>query len=92
MNFNTFPKVELHLHLDGSLNLELLKKITNYDLSYLKDQAIATDSKNLKEYLKKFDFLNVFLQTKENLTVFTKQLVNDLINDHVLYAEIRFAR
>ena len=58
MNFNTFPKVELHLHLDGSLNLELLKKITNYDLSYLKDQAIATDSKNLKEYLKKFDFLS----------------------------------
>ena len=91
MNFNTFPKVELHLHLDGSLNLELLKKITNYDLSYLKDQAIATDSKNLKEYLKKFDFLNTFLQTKENLTTFTKQLVNDLINDHVLYAEIRFA-
>ena len=52
-------KVELHLHLDGSVELDTISKITNENIDELKDKMIAKDKcENLSEYLTKFDIFN----------------------------------
>ena len=72
------PKVELHLHLDGSLSLDLAKKLTNKSLNELKEEMIAKDKcESLTEYLTKFDTPISLMQTKENLTLAAQTLVND---------------
>lgn len=86
------PKVELHLHLDGSLSLDLAKKLTNKSLNELKEEMIAKDKcESLTEYLTKFDTPISLMQTKENLTLSAQTLVNDLALQNVVYAEVRFA-
>lgn len=85
-------KVELHLHLDGSVELDTISKITNENIDELKDKMIAKDKcENLSEYLTTFDIPIKCMQTKENLTLIAKDLVDYLEKQNVIYAEIRFA-
>lgn len=85
-------KVELHLHLDGSVEIDTIKKITNENIDALKEKMIAKDKcENLSEYLTKFDTPIECMQTKENLKLISKELVNYLEEENVIYAEIRFA-
>jgi len=81
-------KVELHLHLDGSIMLDTAKRLSKLD--NVEDQMIATNVENLKEYLTKFDLPISLMQTKENLKEISKDLVNKLEKDNVIYAEVRF--
>lgn len=86
------PKVELHLHLDGSMSLELASNLSGLPVEDLKPKMIAPDKcENLSEYLTKFDFPVSLMQTKENLTLIAKDLVAQLAEQNVIYAEIRFA-
>lgn len=86
------PKVELHLHLDGAVSIDLASKLTNISIEELKEKMIAKDKcHNLSEYLTKFDFPCSIMQTKENLTLISKDLVDRLAKQNVIYAEIRFA-
>ncbi len=80
-------KVELHLHLDGSLNINRAEEILGYNP---KEMMISKKEKNLTEYLNKFKLPLDLLQTKENLEEFSYLLVKDLKDDDVIYAEIRF--
>lgn len=86
------PKVELHLHLDGSISKEIASKLSGLSESVVMTKMIAPDKcENLSEYLTKFDFPISLMQTKENLYEIASDLVNQLVNDSVIYAEIRFA-
>lgn len=85
-------KVELHLHLDGSVNINTLSKLSNIPINKLKEEMIANDiCQNLSEYLTKFDLPIKYMQTKENLKIISKDLVDYLESQNVIYAEIRFA-
>ena len=81
------PKVELHVHLDGSVRYETLKEFKNIT----KEDVMCNNCKNLSEYLTKFDLPIEIMQTKEILTRVAKELVEDLKKDNVIYAEVRFA-
>ena len=86
------PKVELHLHLDGSLSPKLASKLAGDNIDEIKKKMIApAKCQNLSEYLTKFDFPGSLMQTKENLTLISKELINSLSKQNVIYAEIRFA-
>ncbi len=86
------PKVELHLHLDGSINPVLASKLSNLPLEQVKDKMIASEKCNdLTEYLTKFDFPISLMQTKENLVLVAESLAKRLEKENVIYAEIRFA-
>lgn len=85
-------KVELHLHLDGSMSLELASKLSNLKIDEVKEKMIAREKcQDLTEYLEKFSFPISLMQTKENLKLVASDLVNRLEKENVIYAEIRFA-
>ena len=85
------PKVELHLHLDGSVPIPLLAKFSGICEDEIKKIVISDNDQTLAEYLKHFDFVNQYLQTKENLELASRTLGEKLIEENVVYAEIRFA-
>lgn len=85
-------KIELHIHLDGSLCIDTVGKITGLNKNELSSLMIADEKlENLSEYLVKFDLPIKCMQTKENLRLMSKELVNYLERENVIYSEIRFA-
>lgn len=86
------PKVELHIHLDGSVSLDLASQLSGLSYEEVKDKMMAKEKcNNLSEYLTKFDFPISLMQTKQNLTLISQNLVDYLVSEKVVYAEIRFA-
>lgn len=92
--------IDLHLHFDGSLPIksvwEQLKKqgietdITSEEM--LRERMICPiDCKSLNEYLEKFPLPLSVLQTKEGIAECMTDLVKELADEKMLYAEIRFA-
>lgn len=89
---NEFKKIELHLHLDGSVSIEIASKLSGLSLEECKNKMqVAKDCKSLTEYLEKFSFPISLMQTKENLKLISTDLVNRLEKENVIYAEIKIA-
>lgn len=87
MDTKKMKKIQLHLHLDGSVREKTISEILGYNVCLkAKDKCI-----DLNEYLEKFNIIIDTLQTKEILKRVTKELIEDLIEDNIIYAEIRFA-
>lgn len=86
------PKIELHLHLDGSLDKEYISERYNIKIDEL-DKIMSVDETctSLNDYLIKFDYPISIMQTKQELTTLTEKLCNSLLKQNVIYAEIRFA-
>ena len=80
-------KVELHLHLDGSIDEEYASKLIGRDVS---KELIANDSKTLAEYLERFTLPIKLLQDIKNIEHFCYLLGKKLEMDEVIYAEVRF--
>lgn len=92
MDIKSFPKVELHLHLDGSIRIDTACELSGLNKSKVKKMLVAKQKcQNLADYLQKFDLPNQLMQSQENLTRIAKELVEDLKKDNVIYAEVRFA-
>ncbi|MDE6546582.1 MAG: adenosine deaminase [Lactobacillus sp.] len=90
--------IDLHLHLDGSLPYATVKKLMdshNFPSltdSQLKEKlSVSEKCANLQEYLTKFDFPLLFLQTKKDLDLATFDLLKELRSQGLVYSEIRFA-
>ncbi len=80
-------KVELHLHLDGSLNVAYASKLCGYDCRY---DLVSRDAPDLKSYLEKFDLPGELLEDYDAIVGFSYLLGKKLEEDNVIYAEIRF--
>lgn len=94
------PKVELHLHLDGSVREETVWELLNKqgeNINYKSfeefSKILSVDGKceSLKEYLKAFEYPVIVMQNKENLKRISRELIEDLSKEGVVYGEIRFA-
>lgn len=91
------PKAVLHLHLDGSLRPETVykwlkeegKEVTLEQVQ--RDLMVDKDCRDLNEYLQKFDLPLEVLQTEKHIEQATYELFEDLANQNVIYAEVRFA-
>ncbi len=89
---HALPKVELHLHIDGSVRSKTVSELLNLSLSEVeKKMMVNKETHSLTDYLTKFDLPIEAMQTKENLKRITKELLEDLKEEHVIYAELRFA-
>ncbi len=86
-------KVLLHFHLDGSIPLKTameLAEINNIEETQAKMVA-RNQCEDLNDYLTKFDLPISLMQTKENLIRIAKETASNLLNQNIIYAEIRFA-
>ncbi|GIH89587.1 adenosine deaminase [Planobispora siamensis] len=95
------PKVLLHDHLDGGLRPETivdLARETGYDRLPTTDPdnlrtwfQEASDSGSLERYLETFDHTVGVMQTRESLVRVAAECAEDLADDGVVYAEVRYA-
>ena len=92
-------KIELHCHLDGSLSLEMIRKLAKLsrvpvpasDSALRKLVTAPPESENLMDYLKTFDFIRPLLQTQEALEMAAYDVVAQAAAENVRYIEVRFA-
>lgn len=95
------PKVLLHDHLDGGLRpstvLELAHDVGYRDLPADDVAGLATwfreaaDSGSLVRYLETFEHTVAVMQTTAALERVARECAEDLADDGVVYAEVRFA-
>ena len=95
------PKVLLHDHLDGGLRAETivdLARDTGYDRLPATDPGNlrqwfeeAADSGSLERYLETFQHTVGVMQTRESLARVAAECAEDLADDGIVYAEVRFA-
>jgi adenosine deaminase len=93
MQFQSFPKVELHLHLDCSLSYAVASCLSP-GLSrddYERDFIAPPRCESLAEFLTRAPSGFQLLQDGEALRLATEDLFAQLAEDGVIYAEIRFA-
>ncbi|MFC8181839.1 MULTISPECIES: adenosine deaminase [Nocardiaceae] len=97
----TAPKALLHDHLDGGLRPQTVLELAGecgYDgLPETDGQALgewfrtAADSGSLERYLETFAHTVAVMQTPEGLSRVARECAEDLADDGVIYAEVRFA-
>ena len=95
------PKVLLHEHLDGGLRpqtvIELAAECGYDQLPRSEPEALAqwffegADRKSLPLYLEGFRHTIALMQTKEALERIAFEFIEDMAEDKVVYAEVRFA-
>jgi adenosine deaminase len=88
-----YPKIELHLHLDCSLSYEAVHAIDPaISLEVYQREFVAQEKCiNLADFLTRAPRSIALMQTAEHLRLVVRDLFHQLVRDHVLYAEIRFA-
>jgi adenosine deaminase len=94
------PKVSLHDHLDGGLRpqtiIDLGREI-DLDLPATEPEGLADwfvescSTGNLPDYLKTFDLSIAVMQSERGLRRVAREFVEDLVDDGVVYGEVRWA-
>lgn len=84
-------KVELHVHLDGSIRVSTASELLNIDYDTCYKAMTGKNLSSLDEYLTRFDLPIKAMQSYENLKRVAFELALDLIKDECIYAEVRFA-
>ena len=94
------PKVLLHDHLDGGLRPETVVELASevgHELPADDAESLkvwfeeSANSGSLERYLETFDHTVAVMQTAKNLTRVARECVQDLADDGVVYAEVRYA-
>ncbi len=93
------PKVELHVHLDGSLRwptvVELARDVRPEagmpETADLRRSVIPDGKHSLEDYLAAFTFTVPLLQTPAALERAAYELCADAAEENIIYIEIRFA-
>jgi adenosine deaminase len=90
---DTLPKIELHLHLDCSLNYDGVRRLRPSITveEYQRDFVIPSDCQNLGAFLARVGNAVGLLQTREALRALVENVFEQLEQDRVIYAELRFA-
>lgn len=100
MKIINLPKIELHSHLDGSIDPKLIFnlakkqgiKLPSDQLDSFKKYVQAPDTcDSLKTYLERFSIPIQVMQTKDNLQQIAYNYILNLENSNIKYAEVRFA-
>lgn len=95
-----FPKIELHLHLDGSILPETAWELAQKEgivpegmdfRTFRRESAVLAPCADVNECLEKFELPLQILQDGEALERVTRELAALLASQGVVYAEIRFA-
>lgn len=93
MRWQKLPKIELHLHLDCSLSYDVVSRIDPAISreAYQARFVAPTKCEDLTEFLQCAPASFPLMQSQANLRLVTLDLFEQLRQDNVIYAEIRFA-
>jgi adenosine deaminase len=100
LDIRDLPKVSLHEHLDGGLRPETIidlapaagVQLPTHDPDDLADWFVeSARAGSLERYLETFALTLAVMQTARNLTRVAREYVEDLVQDGVVYAEVRWA-
>jgi len=93
MELRSLPKIELHLHLDCSLSYgavsALAPSVTREE--YQRDYIAPARCANLADFLSRAPKGFQLMQTEDSLRLVAEDVFQQLVEDGVIYAEIRFA-
>ena len=93
MDWRSLPKVELHLHMDISLSFQAAVQL-NPSLTqevFARDFIAPAKCTNLTDFLTRVPRILELLQTEYGLQLLAQDMFRQLAEDHVMYAELRFA-
>ena len=96
-DLKNLPKIELHCHLDGSLDPVFVQEVLQSQgqelpLSQLTEQLRAPDDcASLAEYLQRFDLPIRCLDTPAHTRQAARSFLHSLSEDGVRYVEVRFS-
>ncbi len=87
------PKVELHLHLDCSLSYKVVSGFHPEisEQTYRQTFMAPRRCGSLAEYLTRAPHAVRLMQSKDRLKAVVRDVFEQLADDHVIYAEIRYA-
>lgn len=94
------PKIDLHVHLDGSIKPELIMELARKEgkalpasspEELLRFMQVGGNCESLSQYLETFQFVVSFLQTEEALEMAAFQLVEQAAEQNCVYIEVRYA-
>lgn len=100
MNLYNFPKIDLHLHLDGAFRFETIWELAQQQGVKMPKDTLQEYKEYIKycsgcgsvnQYLRMFDDPQLVMQDFDSLSRLTYELIEDLHSQGVAYAEIRFA-
>jgi adenosine deaminase len=93
MELRSLPKIELHLHLDCSLSFQAVSRLAPSVTreEYQRDYIAPARCANLADFLSRAPKGFRLMQTEDALRLVTEDVFQQLIDDGVIYAEIRFA-
>lgn len=93
INFTAQPKIELHLHLDCSLSYNVVKALdpSISEKQYRDEFKASVNCRDLNDYIAKAGRAIDLMQSRDALRLVTLDLFDQLKNDNVIYAELRFA-
>jgi adenosine deaminase len=93
MDLRSLPKIELHLHLDCSLSYQAVSRLAPSVTreEYQRDYIAPARCANLADFLSRAPKGFQLMQTEDSLRLVAEDVFHQLIEDGVIYAEIRFA-
>ena len=89
MSWKTFPKIELHLHLEGAADQAFIRGLAqekSVDIGGIFDEAGAYKYKGFGEFLQVYEAATQALQSPEDFQRLTQSVLENLAEHNVVYA------
>ncbi len=88
MHIKELPKIDLHCHLDGSLNIDIMREIVGRDdfVTHIDDNC-----NGLGEYLECFKTPIYCLSQRSYTKKLAYEFIKSLVDDNIKYVEVRFS-
>src|SRR5580658_1966264 len=87
---DALPKAELHLHLEGSIRPETAVELAErHDVKLTAQDVVARyNYSNFAGFIEAFKWVTSFLRDPEDYALITRKLLEELVRQNVVYAEI----
>ena len=87
---DALPKAELHLHLEGSIRPETAVELAGrHDVKLtVEDVAARYNYSHFAGFIEAFKWVTSFLRDPEDYALITRKLLEELVRQNVVYAEI----